>query len=402
MKKSSVQNRLTLMCGVLIIAMVGGSCAGRPSIDAGVSFGALPFEKAVGSLAQEMIAVVRDNQSVPEGPAMVVVEPFRDQDTGEVLKASRAIETIFTKSASKENDVTIRRLDRQSLGKAGYFIAGAIERVETYGKEAAGTRRYQISASLYELNTLKKIYKAVVSAEGDNVDLSPLSLYQDSPIFFRSWQKDRGASKGSLQHCFSFSTLDLNARAILAEAEMAYDRGRYEIAMALFKNAAKQDDQRALPFYAGMYATSMKMGRIDEAELAFGKIVRLSVEQHSVLTVKFLFEINGTNFFGGEKQRQVYNMWLRQIGRYFEKTNRCMKIVGHTSPTGPESWNDELSLLRAQAIRRLLKKTFENVQKRSKAVGRGFRDNIIGIATDDARDALDRRVEIIPVGCGDI
>jgi hypothetical protein len=50
----------------------------------------------------------------------------------------------------------------------------------------------------------------------------------------------------------------------------------------------------------------------------------------------------------------------------------------------------------------LLKNTFENVERRSKALGRGFRDNIIGIASDDARDVLDRRVEIIPVGCGDI
>lgn len=398
MKRSSVQRRLAFMFCVLIVGTFVGSCASGPPIDPGVSSRPMPFGKAVGSLANEMIDVIRDRQGMFERPPLLVIEPFRDQDTGEVLKASMTIETIFTKMA-KKNDVTVRRLNRQTLGKAKYFIEGAIKWLEPSGKEASGTRQYKISAKLYALSTKEKLHKVTVIAEGDSMGLSPISLYEDSPIFLRDWQKDRGVSKASILHGHSLSDSRLNARAVMAEAETAYDQGQYEIAMELFKEMAKKEDRRALPFYAGMYATSMKMGRLEEAESSFGKIVQISVEQHGVLTVKFLFEVNATDFFGGEKQQRIYNMWLRQIGHYFEKSNRCMKISGHTSPTGSESWNNELSLRRAQTIRRLLKKTFKNVERQSKAVGRGFRDNIIGIASDDARDALDRRVEIIPIGC---
>jgi hypothetical protein len=37
--------------------------------------------------------------------------------------------------------------------------------------------------------------------------------------------------------------------------------------------------------------------------------------------------------------------------------------------------------------------------KRSATVGKGSRENIIGLGTDDARDALDRRVEFKVIDC---
>jgi outer membrane protein OmpA-like peptidoglycan-associated protein len=77
-----------------------------------------------------------------------------------------------------------------------------------------------------------------------------------------------------------------------------------------------------------------------------------------------------------------------------------MNVVGHTSHTGGEAYNDRLSEQRAMVIRQKLAGEAAELGARMKASGVGFRQNIIGTGTDDASDALDRRVEFRILGCG--
>jgi outer membrane protein OmpA-like peptidoglycan-associated protein len=76
-----------------------------------------------------------------------------------------------------------------------------------------------------------------------------------------------------------------------------------------------------------------------------------------------------------------------------------MRLEGHCSRTGPETFNARLSLERALRIQRLLKPHFSEVASRSLAVGRGFSETILGIGTDDARDLIDRRVAFDIIDC---
>ena len=76
-----------------------------------------------------------------------------------------------------------------------------------------------------------------------------------------------------------------------------------------------------------------------------------------------------------------------------------MDVVGHTSHTGSEPYNDRLSEQRAASIQRKLEIEAPPLAGRLKASGVGFRENLIGTGTDDARDALDRRVEFKISGC---
>jgi len=46
-----------------------------------------------------------------------------------------------------------------------------------------------------------------------------------------------------------------------------------------------------------------------------------------------------------------------------------------------------------------MKVHFPDIAEKSKIIGKGFRENIVGLGTDDARDAIDRRVEFIVVDC---
>jgi outer membrane protein OmpA-like peptidoglycan-associated protein len=74
-------------------------------------------------------------------------------------------------------------------------------------------------------------------------------------------------------------------------------------------------------------------------------------------------------------------------------------VVGHASRTGSEAFNDQLSLQRAVSIKQRLVAEAPALDPRLRATGMGFRQNIIGTGTDDARDALDRRVEFKVTGC---
>ena len=50
-------------------------------------------------------------------------------------------------------------------------------------------------------------------------------------------------------------------------------------------------------------------------------------------------------------------------------------------------------------MKQRLESTVPSLATRSVAVGRGSAENIVGLGTDDARDALDRRVEFNVVNC---
>jgi outer membrane protein OmpA-like peptidoglycan-associated protein len=76
-----------------------------------------------------------------------------------------------------------------------------------------------------------------------------------------------------------------------------------------------------------------------------------------------------------------------------------VEIVGHTSRTGSERANDALSLQRAAYIKQRLDSASPGLDSKTKASGKGFRENIVGSGTDDVRDALDRRVEFKIAPC---
>jgi outer membrane protein OmpA-like peptidoglycan-associated protein len=77
----------------------------------------------------------------------------------------------------------------------------------------------------------------------------------------------------------------------------------------------------------------------------------------------------------------------------------CLNVVGHTSRTGSVPYNDRLSLQRAAYIKQRLEREAPQLAPRTRAAGMGFRENLVGTGTDDARDALDRRVEFKVIEC---
>jgi outer membrane protein OmpA-like peptidoglycan-associated protein len=77
----------------------------------------------------------------------------------------------------------------------------------------------------------------------------------------------------------------------------------------------------------------------------------------------------------------------------------CLRVGGHTSRTGDPAANELLSQKRAAVIKHGLERQNRKLAPRIEAEGAGSREVIVGLGTDDLRDALDRRVEFRAIDC---
>ena len=192
---------------------------------------------------------------------------------------------------------------------------------------------------------------------------------------------------------------ELGSGAATMTADSAhYNAGRYPEALAQYSAVAATSDGEQLRVLNGIYLASWKLGRTAEAEDAFGRVVALGLANNN-LGVKFLFNPNSTDFWSDRQVSGPYGFWLRQIAKHAAAAKVCMNVIGHTSRTGTAQYNDRLSMRRATYIKQRLDKEAPELVKRTHPSGMGFRENLVGTGTDDARVALDRRVEFRLVDC---
>ena len=174
--------------------------------------------------------------------------------------------------------------------------------------------------------------------------------------------------------------------------------GRYREALVEYRGLLATPAGNQIRVLNGVYLSSAKLGRTAEAEDAFGRLVAYGLAQKS-LSMKFLFNPGSTEFWADPRLTSAYGMWLRQIARQASNAKVCMDIVGHTSSTGPEEVNDNLSTRRASFIRQKLSAESAELASRTRTVGMGSRHNLVGSGTDDVVDAPDRRVDFAIVDC---
>ena len=360
----------------------------------------LSFEAAVDQMTRELLAnVAADATSLfGQRSANVVIDPFVDRNSGEVPRASRDIEQIMIQSGKRYHPAfKLDRLSPATLKSADYLIRGTIYPDSSQQAGKSDPDRYRLRATVRNLRKVRDIGTSVAWMVAPDLDYSPTPAYRDNPLYMgRGVIASRMASSpAGKAHRLDIGDVDgLRLRALLAEAESLYDKGSYEQALSRFETALQSDGGRTLRAYAGRYMCNRKLGRRAESASAFRQLVAFSIETHEMLMVKFLFGVNSAEFRPGDGRKREYDLWIREIGAYFQESDHCIRIVGHSSRTGAEAWNRELSLNRAKTIQAMLKQTFPAADHRSRAVGRGFSENIVGTGTDDERDALDRRVEI--------
>ncbi len=371
----------------------------------------LPFDEAVTKATDGLVAQTQklpgflarvDLFSKAEsklGKRGVVLDPMIDASSGQQTATTQLLERRVTERMSaKFESIEILPFQSANLNKAQYLLTGTLVRA----KGAASRGPLQINLALTDLRSGSVVAQAAAVARDQGLDHTPLRYFQDSPVLVKDKVIDgyvRTSAMAPGQPADSYYFERIAVATVINEATGAYNAERYPEALAKYRAAGGMAGGDQLRTLNGIYLANTKLGRTAEAEAAFGNIVAYSFRNQQ-LDLKFLFNPGTTVFWSDPKVSGAYGMWLRQIAKESANAKVCMNIVGHTSRTGSEAANDTLSLQRAAAIQQKLAAESPGVGAQAKASGMGFRENIIGSGSDNAVDALDRRVEFRIVPCG--
>lgn len=376
------------------------ACASEPPKPIGVQ--PMSFHTAFPILVNNLLEQVRGGLGIIEsGKKNFLIEPFIEENTGAVVKASRIGEDIFKQEAQKNfNNFSIERMSSNKLGDADYIINGTFLFEPLPERNAkSGTKYYHFISSIFNRNTGIVVANADVWISDSNLDVVPTL---DSPMNIKD-KRTRGIGVAArLQTGAKIDDAYYNAletSALLSDAKTIYEKGEYEKALAIYRKAAERKDGQSMETYSGLYDSSLKVGKLDIAEEAFAKLVEIAVANNS-LSSRFLFQVNKTDFMTAKKEE--YDLWLRKIAQYFSENDKCLNVVGHSSKTGQQDYNVKLSQQRAEAIRKIMEQESLEIGEKSKALGEGYDQCKVCSGTDNEKDAVDRRVEFTVVNCDEI
>jgi outer membrane protein OmpA-like peptidoglycan-associated protein len=361
------------------------------------------FDEAVNVATDGLVAQLQRRPGLStkkEDKLRVVIDPMVDAASGQQSGATRLLEErVADRLQSNSSQFDVVPFQIANLSKAQFLLTGTMTRVAS-GQPGA-RQVFQIDLALTDLKTGMVVAQASSRARDEALDTSPTPYYRDSPILVKDKVVDGyiSTSKTPPGQAADPAYFERVATAtIISEATLAYNKESYQDALSLYRNAAATPSGEQLRVLNGIYLASWKLGRTNEAEEAFGKVVAFGLSSNN-LGVKFLFNPGTTDFWSDPQVSGPYAIWLRQIARQAVATRVCMNVVGHTSLTGSESYNDRLSQRRAAYIKQRLDTEAPELAARTRASGIGFRENLVGTGTDDARDALDRRVEFKITEC---
>jgi outer membrane protein OmpA-like peptidoglycan-associated protein len=399
---------------VLVVSAVLalGGCAQPGAAPSMSSSAEGSFEEAVAGAIDDLFAQTQPQTRLPGvlatleskivqqagGRRAVMADPVIEAGSGNQTVATRAIDArIVERVAAKFPNIELLPYQAANVAKAQYLLTGTMGRAGA----AAGGSGYRIDLALTEVKGRSIAARASARARAQGIDTTPTAYYRDSPVLVRDnlVEQMEATSRANVGQPTSAAYLDgLQASTLLADATAAYDGDHIEQALALYTQALAAPGGDQIRVHNGIYLANWRLGRVADAEQAFGRVVASGLANRN-LGVKFLFKTNTTDFWPDPKVSAPYEFWLRQIARQASASRACLNVVGHTSRTGSEQYNDQLSQRRALYIKQRLEAESAELAARMRASGMGFRENLVGTGTDDIRDALDRRVEFKVDAC---
>jgi outer membrane protein OmpA-like peptidoglycan-associated protein len=360
------------------------------------------FRTAVARAAKELFIQAHD--SIGNEPRLLVIDPLVDGATGQQTASTVEMAKILADLIKeKYPTLTPAPLTRAALAQKPVLFIGTLTAFSSSRSRVKPADAFRVWLTLIDLRTGRIVAKSIEKATAETVSAVPLSYYRDSP----TWSRDRTVAAYINSCTYKTKIGDpadpaylerLPAAAAINEAMAAFSADQFEEANRLFHEAADLAAEDDLRILNGLYITSWKLGRQEEARAAFEHIVTAGLHSQR-LPLKFLFVPARAELVQIGDLGSQYTMWLREVAQQASQQHACLRIVGHTSRTGTAAMNDTLSFTRASWIRTQLSTDSPNLGVRMAAEGKGFRENLIGLGTDDLRDALDRRVELVVTSC---
>ncbi len=362
----------------------------------------IKFEDAVTRAGRQLF---RDAQATlgPE-PRLMVIDPLIDANTGGQTVSTAKMGDDLEALAKKDfRSYAVSPLTRNTLATKPLLLIGTLTPVNVERSIDKQPDAFRVWLTLIDLRSGKVVAKALDRATVDSVNPEPLPFYRDSP----TWHKD-ATIMGYINSCQVNTKIGdladpgylarLPAAAVINEAILAYDDGKVAPANRLYKEAQPIADPGDLRVLNGLYITNWQLGKKDDARDAFGKLVASGLELKR-LPMKLLFQPGRTAFVSAGDLPVQYQMWMNSLAKEAVRTDSCVRVVGHTSRTGSARANEALSKQRAEVVQRMLEKDNRALASRLSSTGAGSKEALIGLGTDDSRDALDRRVEFRVVDC---
>lgn len=356
------------------------------------------LDEAAGTLARDLVRQL--GPQVLESDVLLL-DPMVDRATGQQTGASLRLQAVLVDSLATElPEIEIVPLSGESVDDSRLLLAGTLALLPADTIDPVD--QYTANVSLTDRDIGIVVAQAAARFEEPGLDRTPTAFYDESPSLTRDRSVEGYLTTAETprgQPADALYVDQIPTAALLAQALEDYNAGRWEEALASYERAAERTDGQQLRTFNGLYLTNLRLDRVDAAEEAFGQIVSLGLATDN-LAVKFLFQPGSTEFWSSPELSGMYPMWLRRIAQAVESSGSCLNILGHTSRSGSAELNDRLSLQRAERVAALLEaEAGGNLAGQLRATGRGFSENIIGTGTDDASDAIDRRVEFSVVPC---
>ncbi|MFK5969393.1 MAG: OmpA family protein [Candidatus Marithrix sp.] len=379
----------------VLVTLILFSCSSTPTKESNYLEFKTGIHQLINSLASDLqkFNIFTDSNTI-------ILNPFLDIDNGQIIQASLDIEKLMIAEVKANfQKINLVRISPQTLTNAKYVLNGIIA---YEANKSAEKKYYKISASIIDLTTNSIVTKHTVHIQSSGLNYKPTPSYQDNPMYFKGKTLQNiissvTSSVGSKVDTDYYNFVEI--KALLITAQTAYDNGKYKQAYKLFNNILKKPGGKIIEIYGGLYAVAFKLGNLKEAETNFGKMVDIGMQQ-GALPVKFLFKTDLTNFLNIPELKQQYNIWLQQISKYLRiNSDTCIHIVGHTSISGSYKYNKVLSKSRANNIQKRMSKMFRGIMQRSKTIGKGSDEIIVGTKPDSNENAIDRRVEFKIVDC---
>ena len=337
-------------------------------------------------------------------PRLMVIDPLIDANTGgQTISTAKMGDDLEALAKKDFRSYAVSPLTRNTLGTRPLLLIGTLTPVNIERSIDKQPDAFRVWLTLIDLRSGKVVAKALDRATVDSVNPEPLAFYRDSP----TWHKD-ATIMGYINSCQVNTKIGdpadpeylarLPAAAVINEAILAYDDGKVPVANRLYKEAQPIADPGDLRVLNGLYITNWQLGKKDEARDAFGKLVSSGLELKR-LPMKLLFQPGRSTFITSGDLPAQYSIWIASLAEQAGRTPACVRVVGHTSRTGSASANERLSRQRAEAVQKMLEHDNRALSSKLSAAGVGSKEALVGLGTDDMRDAIDRRVEFRVVDC---
>lgn len=380
----------------------------------------VPLERAVLNAADALFDAAAKVYSLPGPPRELVVDPIIDASTGQQTAATgRVAKMLADEVNARRTWLALRAFDEQVLARSPLLLLGTLTAIDAHGDVGARSNTFALTLALVDLASGRVVARARSHAFEDSVDAQPSAFFRDAPF----WRRDRalvahthtvhrtgpqdgrggalteepaGDTQGDSAD--SAYLAGLPVASILVRAITAYQDGRYRDALGLFRQADKLADVSDTRVLNGLYLSATKAGQSAEAEKALARFVGAGLDDQG-LSLAIRFAPGGVQFAPDAQARSQYPSWLRTIARQVAAKSACLAVIGHAGHVGTLDASDELTTRRAAALRQRLEASTPGLRGRISSSGAGFRKTLVGLGTDDLRDALDRRVEFMVEQC---